>query len=89
MNTRLTHSVAAELLQYFANLFVMAPLVITDKRNRCNPIDVAQERMLEYKLFETVVAVGRAKLFQTISRAVKVLDCYFLLEYRNGPYSFW
>ena len=35
------------LAQHFANLFVMALLVIADKRNRCDAVDLAEERMLE------------------------------------------
>src|SRR6267378_3456814 len=44
-----------EFFQHFANLFVMALLVITDKRNGRYAIDVTQEGMFEYQLSETLV----------------------------------
>ena len=66
----------------------MTLLVITDKRNGCHAIDVAQEGMLEYKLSETVGTVSGAKLFETVSSAVKVLDSYVLLHDRDRVYSF-
>src|SRR5437762_9746598 len=76
-----------EFLQHFANLFVMALLVITDKRNGRYAIDFTQEGMFEYQLSETLVTVSGAELFQTVSSAVEVLDCCVLLENHDRIYS--
>ena len=47
----------AQLLDHFANLFVMAKLMIANERNRRGTVDLSQEGMFEDDLLETGSAV--------------------------------
>ncbi len=62
----------ANFLQHFANLFCVSLLVVTEKRNGCHSVQFSQKWMFEDYVFQSLLAVGCAKRFQTLPDAIEV-----------------
>lgn len=75
---RLSASIRGQFSQHFLNLFVMPLLVIAEKGDGCDAVNLTQKRMLENNVAQTLNPVECAKILEATSGAVQVFQPNFL-----------